>query len=460
MSHRPAHHRASDYHRGPVLEGYHEGPHGVTGTRRARRDEVAGHTGRRAARHDYTLGHGGRQVRIGPVAFWICVGTLVIMAGWSAVTATYFAFHDDLLARLIARQAAMQFAYEDRIADMRAQVDRVTSRQLLDQEQFERKLDQIAKRQTALEARTSSLGALGDPAITGSVKPPTRRIAPPGSPKPSPISGETILTVPPDREAWLDPWTTTSFVPADRASAESMRGGVTGALTRLQSSLDRVEAAQTNSLNSLEQVYDGKVKRMRGVLAELGLNPAARAASETAVGGPFVPYRLSTGASPFEQQVHRIAIARAQADRLTRSMAAVPIRKPVDGELDSTSGFGVRIDPFLGRPAMHTGIDFRGNIGDPVHATATGTVSVAGWSGGYGRMVEIDHGNGLATRYGHLSEIDVKAGQSIRIGQVIGRLGSTGRSTGPHLHYETRIDGEAVDPEKFLRAGMRMGAID
>jgi murein DD-endopeptidase MepM/ murein hydrolase activator NlpD len=80
-------------------------------------------------------------------------------------------------------------------------------------------------------------------------------------------------------------------------------------------------------------------------------------------------------------------------------------------------------------------------------------VTSAGWSGGYGQMVEIDHGNGLATRYGHLSEIDVRVGQSIRSGQVVGRIGSTGRSTGPHLHYETRVDGEAVDPQKFLKAG-------
>src|SRR5712672_3621522 len=93
---------------------------------------------RPAQQKDYTLLHAGRQVRIGPVAFWTCVGTLVIMAAWSAVTATYFAFHDDVLTRLIARQAEMQFAYEDRISEMRAQVDRVTSRQLLDQDQFER----------------------------------------------------------------------------------------------------------------------------------------------------------------------------------------------------------------------------------------------------------------------------------------------------------------------------------
>ena len=111
---------------------------------------------------------------------------------------------------------------------------------------------------------------------------------------------------------------------------------------------------------------------------------------------------------------------------------------------------------FLGRPAMHTGLDFRASTGDPVRATANGKVVNAGWSGGYGRMVEIDHGNGLSTRYGHLSAINVKIGQQVTIGQVIGEVGSTGRSTGPHLHYETRIDGDAVDPQKFLRAGVRL----
>ena len=92
-----------------------------------------------------------------------------------------------------------------------------------------------------------------------------------------------------------------------------------------------------------------------------------------------------------------------------------------------------------------------------MRATASGTVETAGWNGGYGKMVEIDHGNGYSTRYGHLSEIDVKAGQQVKIGQIIGKVGSTGRSTGPHLHYETRIDGDAVDPQKFLRAGLRLG---
>ena len=147
-----------------------------------------------------------------------------------------------------------------------------------------------------------------------------------------------------------------------------------------------------------------------------------------------------------------------KVERLNRTLALVPYRKPVIGEVEFTSGFGVRSDPFLGRPAMHTGLDFRAATGDPVRATANGKVVSSGWTGGYGRMVEIDHGNGLSTRYGHLSEIHVKIGDVIKIGQVIGAVGSTGRSTGPHLHYETRIDGDAVDPQKFLRAGVRLSS--
>jgi murein DD-endopeptidase MepM/ murein hydrolase activator NlpD len=415
-------------------------PQDAMRTRRGHADHAEG---RRAGRRDYTFGHGERQVRIGPVAFWICVGTLVIMAAWAGLTATYFAFHDDVLARLIARQAAMQFAYEDRIADMRAQIDRVTSRQLLDQEQFEQRLNALAKQEAALEARTSSLGALNDPAITGTIRPPARSLAPqaPVAPlKPSPINGTAVPQAPAERDALL------------------MRGGVAGALARIEASLARVDAAQTASLDALDAAYDAKLKRMRGVLAELGLNLNAHPPSE-AIGGPFVPYRLAAGATPFEQQVHRIALERAQADQLAHELAALPIRKPVPGELDTSSTFGVRIDPFLNRPAMHTGIDFRGVIGEAVRATASGTVTIAGWSGGYGRMVEVDHGNGLSTRYGHLSEIEVKVGQVVKINQVVGRLGSTGRSTGPHLHYETRINGEAVDPDRFLRAGMRVGLI-
>jgi murein DD-endopeptidase MepM/ murein hydrolase activator NlpD len=413
------------------------------------------------AESGYTLVHAGRQVRFGPVAFWIVVGTVTGLGMWSAATATYFAFRDDVLTRLIARQAEMQYAYEDRIAELRAKVDRATSRQLLDQEQFDQKLDQIMRRQTALESRATAMGAIPD--VTGSIKTPSRGAtvtepAAPGIPKPSPISDTAVFVAPPDREARLES-RAPIIVNAPATKAAKIQG-VDNVIVRLQNSLDQVERRQLASLTSVEDSLESRARRMRGVFTDLGLDigQLEAATPRPGMGGPFVPVKLSTDAGSFERQLYRINISRAQVERLNRTLALVPYRKPVVGEVEFTSGFGVRSDPFLGRPAMHTGLDFRAATGDPVRATANGKVASSGWAGGYGRMVEIDHGNGLSTRYGHLSEIGVKVGDVVKIGQVIGAVGSTGRSTGPHLHYETRIDGEAVDPQKFLRAGVRLSS--
>jgi murein DD-endopeptidase MepM/ murein hydrolase activator NlpD len=393
----------------------------------------------RGASTDYALVHGGRQVRIGPIAFWICTGALVIMAGWTLMTATYFAFKDDVLTRLVARQAQMQSAYEDRIADMRTQVDRITSRQMLDQEQIEQKLDQIARKQAVLESRAATLSTLADPATTGSIRPSLR-----DNGKPRPIGDG----------AQLEPRGFSALVA--RVTGKFHPGGVTAKLARLEESLDKVETRQSQSLDAMEASFNSKANRIRSALKEAGID-AGKASAGEAMGGPFVPLRSIPNGNSFEKHVRRITLARAQVDQLSRTVQRVPLRQPLPGELDLSSGFGVRVDPFFRRPAMHTGLDMRGESGDPVRATATGTVTHAGWQGGYGKLVEIDHGNGLATRYGHLSEIEVHVGQRIKIGQIVGRIGSTGRSTGPHLHYETRVGGDAVDPHRFLRAGAKLG---
>jgi murein DD-endopeptidase MepM/ murein hydrolase activator NlpD len=392
----------------------------------------------------YTIAHRGRQIRFGPVAFWICVGTVVILAGWSATTATYFAFSDDVIKGVIARQAEQQYAYEDRIAELRAQIDRTTSRQLLDQEQFEQKLNDLLRRQATLESHAAALGGIADPASTGSIK----SSASDASPKPSPIGDSMLRPQPLDRGTYLEP----SHAPGNHGNVKD--ADIATKLGRIEASLDRVDRRQSATLAQLEDRYESKARKMRAVLADLGLK--LDAAPTGAVGGPFVPLPLPSQSQSFERALTQVSIARAYTDKLSATLVTVPLRAPVTGEIDETSPFGVRVDPFLRVPAMHTGIDFRGNMGDPIHATAAGTVTSAGWSGGYGNMVEINHGNGLATRYGHLSAIDVTVGQSIRIGQVVGRLGSTGRSTGPHVHYETRVDGEAVNPAKFLDAGAKL----
>jgi murein DD-endopeptidase MepM/ murein hydrolase activator NlpD len=409
--------------------------------------------------HDgYTLTHAGHQIRIGPVAFWIVVGALVVMAVWSIATGTYFAFRDNVLTRVIGRQAEMQFAYEDRIAELRAQVDRIMSRQLLDQEQFEKKLNSLLQRQSTLEQRASALA--GDPSMTGAIKPtrPPTTTSPAEKPaRASPINDTVIFVAPPDREARLQ---SRELQPSGTRIAErATAGGVSGMLARISLSLDKVEQKQAATLTDLEERIDTRSRRMHSVLSVLGVN-LGRASADTATGGPFVPARPpQAGASSFERQLYRINVARAQIDRYNRTLLTVPVRKPIIGEVDMSSPFGMRMAPFVKGPAIHTGIDLRGDTGDPVRATANGRVAVASWQGGYGKMVEIDHGNGLSTRYGHMSAIDVKVGDQVRIGQTIGKIGSTGRSTGPHLHYETRINDEAVDPQRFLRAGLRLGNI-
>ncbi len=342
-----------------------------------------------AAGAGYTIAHAGRQIRFGPVAFWIVVGTVVIMAGWSVATATYFAFRNDLLKGLMARQAEQQYAYEDRIAELRARIDRTTSRQLLDQEQFEQKLDDLARRQTTLESRAAALVGIVDPPITGSIR-STTSAASAGSPATSQAR---------DRRSALEP---------DRSPAigKPGKGADFGAkLSRIEASIDRVERRQAATLAQMQETYDGKARKLRGVLADIGLK--LDIASPAGTGGPFVPIRLPGEGNNFERALMRVKIARTQAEQLGHTLVRVPVRKPVTGDVDLSSTFGVRVDPFLHIAAMHTGLDFRGDSGEPIHATAAGTVSIAGWRGGYGKMVEIDHGNGLSTRYGHLSHNDV-----------------------------------------------------
>lgn len=385
----------------------------------------------------YTLVHAGRQVRIGPVAFWIVVGTLVVMAVWSIGTGTYFAFKENVLTRLIGRQAEMQFAYEDRIAELRAQVDRVTSRQLLDQEQFEQKLDGLLHRQATLEQRSAALG--GDLSAIKRAPKPTPR----GAAKPSPISD------------------TGDYQPQHyQHGARVEPGGLAAKLDRVALALDHVEQKQEAALNTMGDQIEGKLKRVQSVIADLHINLGKHGDITGSIGGPFVAAKPPTTSAPhFERDLYRVNLARVQFDRALQQLRTIPLRKPVDGEIDMSSPFGMRMDPFMRGPAIHTGLDLRGETGETAHVTANGTVSIASWQGGYGNMVEVEHGNGLSTRYGHLSKILVKVGQHVSMGQVIGLIGSTGRSTGPHLHYETRINDTAVDPQKFLRAGDKLGGL-
>jgi murein DD-endopeptidase MepM/ murein hydrolase activator NlpD len=139
-------------------------------------------------------------------------------------------------------------------------------------------------------------------------------------------------------------------------------------------------------------------------------------------------------------------------EKLQFILRSLPLTAPIDSYYIS-SAFGARMDPFNGERAIHEGIDMVSKLRSDVLATAPGTVIFAGWKGGYGRVVEIDHGLGIVTRYAHLYAINVKVGDVVDYRQEIGKLGSSGRSSGPHVHFEVRYNGRPLDPMSFLKAG-------
>ncbi|MGN6058304.1 MAG: M23 family metallopeptidase [Sphingomicrobium sp.] len=208
--------------------------------------------------------------------------------------------------------------------------------------------------------------------------------------------------------------------------------------------LARIEEQQLAQAALVAKALDVRYQVTAEELKRLGISPA-RVNGPQGQGGPFESVGNATFKALFNSW--------KKLDQLQDGVIAVPSDKPVRTDVSFTSGFGVRSDPFHSGAAMHPGIDLAGAYGTPIYATADGTVLRAGWnSGGYGNLVELDHGRGITTRYGHMSAILVHEGEHVTRGQQIGRMGSTGRSTGNHLHYEVRIDGRAVNPIPFMKS--------
>jgi len=215
--------------------------------------------------------------------------------------------------------------------------------------------------------------------------------------------------------------------------------------------LAKLEARQILFARRLTLAANQRTEQAAEAIRKFGLNPDKLAKNSTdAMGGPLIPFFKKQG-----QQLHptleRLNLALQRMDALERSLIAIPSGKPSSTGMISSS-FGYRRDPFTGGGAMHSGIDFKGSLGQPILAAAGGRVTHAGWKSGYGKAVEITHGNGLMTRYAHLSRIGVVSGQKVEQGLQLGAMGSTGRSTGTHLHFEVRLNGRAINPRPFLEA--------
>ena len=214
--------------------------------------------------------------------------------------------------------------------------------------------------------------------------------------------------------------------------------------------LARVEARQIRFAEKMTKVAQARTLKAEAAIRQFGLNPAVLARqARNAQGGQFEPFFGNSKKDVRDPRFLKLAVALSLMDAMERALAAIPTAMPAASMMLS-SGFGYRSDPFTGGGAMHAGLDFKGPVGTPILAAAEGKVVLAGFHGGYGNMIEIRHANGLVTRYAHLSGLNVRSGQMVERGVQIGRMGSTGRSTGSHLHFEVRQNGQAINPRKFL----------
>ena len=217
--------------------------------------------------------------------------------------------------------------------------------------------------------------------------------------------------------------------------------------------LARLEARQEDFATRLLTAVNERAAKAEGAVAKLGMNPAALVRNAAAGrGGPFIPYRGRAGrASTLGKSFAALESALFRMEVLERTLVAIPSGQPAN-VLMLSSSFGYRSDPFTGAGAMHSGLDFPGPIGTPILAAAPGRVVYVGQKSGYGNVVEVDHGQGILTRYAHLSGFTSTVGAQVAAGQQIAKMGSTGRSTGSHLHFEVRLNGVAVNPRRFLEA--------
>lgn len=425
--------------------------------------------GKRKVQHVVILASGDRirhmTIRPWMIALSVCfVCTMAI--GYLGAT-TYLVLRDNLIGATMARQARMQHEYEDRIAALRAQVDRVTSRQLLDQQVVEEKVEKLLEQQMALTSRHGRIGALLEGTVSSEALPndgpvPAEKPTVGGNDQAALLNGEkAFATLLGTTTVGAD--SPTASVPARKPAlalgyvpmtGENVADRADRLFSHMTLSLKEIEAEQVQRIDQLASGASQTADEIAAILRRQGVpvDEVASVPSTDAVGGPYLAPQserdFNASLNALDAALNRLETVRGTAKRL-------PFANPAPGQ-EITSRFGNRPDPFFGGLAMHAGIDFRAPTGTEIRSTGSGKVVTAGFSGGYGNMVEVDHGLGLSTRYGHMSRVLVSEGDTVEPGQLIGLSGSTGRSTGPHLHYEVRRNGEPIDPMRFLNAGMKL----
>ena len=441
----------------------------------------------------------------GPSLQATLAGLALIFLGWVAFATVNVIFKDRIIAANDHRYQQMQSAYENRMADLQLSYDELNGALVAAEDRFKATADAVQAKQNAISgflSRETQAEAAAGRVRTASAAPLVFGGAPSdsadgGAPEAADgdDSGSSALSVMPETPApqprtgqpeaqpqqpgfWSQVFHRAAalFTPAkafvqsrlaphhpvnhDLAVAYAQHPALKS-LEQQTARIARLGTSETMLMARTEGALNQGVGNLRAVIRASGINPdqfARRVATREGEGGPEIPLervRIDGVSDPAFTKAYLSASAvLSQLDDLTVAVRHVPLAMPVnDAQFDRSSGFGARTDPITGRYAFHPGIDFAGPWGAKVISTAAGIVTFAGYRGGYGNMVEIDHGMGLHTRYGHLSRIMVRQGARVERGTDIGRVGSTGRSTGPHVHYEVLYDNAVRNPSSFIEAG-------
>ncbi|NOT42516.1 MAG: M23 family metallopeptidase [Alphaproteobacteria bacterium] len=414
----------------------------------------------------------------------VATATLLILI-WVAYSSVVVIFKEQIIATKDQRYASMQAAYEGRVSQMQLAYDELNGLLVLAEERF-----QNATRDLESKHRQLTALLMQKQAMDKSVRDVRRQVADMGAymgpsySRAESTDGANTLVVqlaeaePAIRQSrGQETIADSTFAKVIGDIRPPTGGGIPGKsplgknyvvqrIAALEDRLNTVKKQQLALLGELRDVAGVQIDRYSRIVQMTGLNVDQVAQqigirSRDGRGGPYVPLASEVRAAAidgvtdeFDRQFSDIAESYGRLDALTVAVSRMPLVTPIHhGHYRSTSGFGYRVDPFTGRVAFHSGADMAGEFGTPILASAPGRVIAAERRGPYGLMVEIDHGRGIRTRYGHLQNAFVKAGDQVAFRQKVATMGSSGRSTGPHLHYEIWFNDVVRDPTKFFDAG-------
>lgn len=430
-----------------------------------------------------------RTLQIGTPSIFAVLAVIVALAAWGASSTFMLIFGDSLSRQLIAENSEMQDRYEQSLSAYRAEISRLVAEieeTSLTQTDVGQALTRLGRRQREIEVRLGAIARLAefvtgassgsDKLLLESDQPATgggsRESQPPPLPPARQRRGDIEHGVIPalydgEKSPHPDPYPfiraeaqpSIIFTTAESAAPPAQSPPLIEVyINQLDARIDRVTKAQEAVLTMIVRQSEAQASGVRDALTEIGvsadfLNPP-RGRDDSYF--PNITLSLSDQKSVFGQRVQSVRNNYMLMNRMRHSLHALPLQLPTPTNIRFSSPYGMRKHPIYGTARLHAGVDMAAPEGTPIRAAGSGVVMSAGWGGGYGNLIQINHGNGIVTRYAHLSKMEVTAGAPVSAGAIIGRMGTTGASTGSHLHFETRIHGAPSNPACFLAAGDRL----